>query len=215
VEASAPTPDDLAGLLAGGGQVTRRGPQARVSIVVDHPWRAAAVVAECGRCGVSATTVSTVDGHVGVRTVYSALLTPLAEAWTRGAAKQVPSGFVLGGRMLRLWAAAQGRPGTGLGTASGTGLGTASGSGLGAVSGTGLGRLGGPLGIYLLALGHLDTPIWGPLGSALAAVGLAAQLVTPRGAGPAYRIAGRRRISRLTEMVGDPPKQAPPGVWPS
>jgi hypothetical protein len=39
--------------------------------------------------------------------------------------------------------------------------------------------------------------------------------VSPRSGGSSYRIVGRRRVARLAEMIGDPPKQAPPGAWPS
>ena len=124
-EATPPEPGDLAGLLAGRGLVSRVGDAAQVSIVVDHPWRASVLVAECARRGIAATSVSTASDHVGVRTAYSPQLT------------------------------------------------------------------------------------------ALAAVGLGAQLATPRGSsGASYRIVGMRRLDRLAEMIGDPPKQAPPGIWP-
>jgi hypothetical protein len=32
--------------------------------------------------------------------------------------------------------------------------------------------------------------------------------------GPAYRIAGRRRLARLAELVGERPTAAPPDAWP-
>jgi hypothetical protein len=181
-DSAQPQPDDLAGLLTCGGQLTRLGGTTRVSIVVDHPWRAAALVAECGRRGLAATSVATADENVGVRTAYSVLLTPLAEAWTRGAVIRVPGGLLLDGRMLRLWAQA-------------------------------CGYAEGPSS-YVLGLARVEA-LWQPLGAALAAVGLGAQFVTARGSGPSYRIVGRRRLSRLVEMLGDPPKQAPVGSWPS
>ena len=184
VEASPPEPGDLAGLLAGAGHVTRFGQTARVSIIVDHPWRASVLVAECARRGLVATCVSTVEEHIGVRTAYSALLTPLAQGWTRGSVKRPPPDLILDGRMLRLWVEAEGwseDPGT-----------------------------------YVLPLGRTDELTREPIGAALAAVGLGAQLVSPRGDGrPSYRIVGKRRIARLIEMIGDPPKQAPAGIWPS
>lgn len=184
VEAVPPEPGDLAGLLAGGGQVVRLGGTARVSIVVDHPWRAAVLVAECARRGLAATRVSTVEDHIGVRTAYSTLLTPLAETWLFGAVKRAPRGLILDGRALRLWAEAAGRS-------------------EGSVS-------------YSLRLGRSDEAAYQSIGAALASVGLAAQLVSPRGgSGPSYRVVGRRRIARLVEMIGDPPKQAPADVWPS
>jgi len=184
VEAASPSPADLAGLLAGSGHVTRLGGTARVSIVVDHPWRASALVAECARCGLVATCVSTVDDHIGVRTAYSALLAPLAEAWTRGSVKRPPPGLLLDGRMLRLWVEAEGYSES--------------------------------PGVYALPLGRSDEFAREPIGAALASVGLAAHLVTPRGEARLwYRIVGKRRIARLLEMVGEPPEQTPPGIWPA
>jgi hypothetical protein len=178
----APEPDDLAGLLAGGGQITRpeATDNAQVSIVVDHPWRAAALVAECARRGLAATSVSTVDEHICVRTAHSPLLVPLAEAWAGGRA---PRGLMLDGRSLRLWVLAVGRQET-------------------------------PL-AYVLPLGRADEAARAIVGGALAAIGLGAQLVSPRGFGLSYRIVGKRRVQRLAELAGDPPKQAPPAIWPS
>ncbi|HEY1489290.1 MAG TPA: hypothetical protein VGF84_24510 [Micromonosporaceae bacterium] len=107
-EAAAPGPEDLAGLLAGPGQVVRMGGTARVSVVVEERWRAAALVAEMRLRGLSATCVSTVDEHYGVRTPYSSMLAGLASAWLYGAVKLPPPGFALEGRRLRLWVAAAG-----------------------------------------------------------------------------------------------------------
>jgi hypothetical protein len=44
-----------------------------------------------------------------------------------------------------------------------------------------------------------------PLASAMMRVGIAPTLIGTRGARPALRISGRRRLSRLVENVGDPP----------
>ena len=183
-EGSTPAPLDLAGLLAGNGEVARSGDAAQVSIVVDHPWRASVLVAECARRGLAATCVATVADHIGVRTAYSPLLVPLALAWTDGAVKRVPRGLMLDGGVLRLWVEAEGRYESS--------------------------------GAYVLPLGRVGEESRTALGAALAAVGLGAQLVSPRGSsGPSYRIVGKRRLSRLAEMVGDPPKQAPADIWPS
>jgi hypothetical protein len=103
IEAAAPGPEDLAGLLAGPGQVVRMGGTARVSVVVEDRWRAAALVAEMRLRGLTATCVSTVEEHLGVRTPYSSVLAPLANAWLQGAVKAPPPGFALEGRRLRLW----------------------------------------------------------------------------------------------------------------
>ncbi|MEN3307220.1 MAG: hypothetical protein V7603_3422 [Micromonosporaceae bacterium] len=108
VEAVPPAPEDLAGLLAGPGQVVRMGGTARVSVVVEELWRARVLVSEFTLRGLSATCVPTADEHIGVRTAYAASLAPLAGTWLRGALKVPPPGFVLDGRRLRLWAAAGG-----------------------------------------------------------------------------------------------------------
>jgi hypothetical protein len=184
VEAQPPSPLDLEGLLAGGGQVVRMGGTARVSIVVDEPWRARALTAECAQRDLSATCEpSTVEGHLGVRTAYATTLAPLATAWLRGAVKHAPTGFTLDGRRLRLWAMAAGSP------------------------------EGAQAYVFALGVSDGPT-VWGAVGAALAAAGLPAVLLGPRAGGPAYRIVGRRRLGRLAELVGEPPPHAPAGHWP-
>jgi hypothetical protein len=210
VEARPPTPMDLEGLLAGAGQVTRMGGTARVSIVVEAAWRAVALRAECALRGlVSTCEPATIEGHVAAetpepaealfgrapggiafRTAYSTALAPLGVRWLRGAVKHPPDRFALDGRRLRLWAVAAGSP-----------------DGVNAF----LLRLG------TRAPGHGETetePVWDAVGAALAGAGLPAVLLGPRAEGPAYRIVGRRRIARLAELIGEPPRQAPPGEWP-
>nr|BFE64076.1 hypothetical protein GCM10020063_086020 [Dactylosporangium thailandense] len=56
---------------------------------------------------------------------------------------------------------------------------------------------------------------WIAVGDALVAVGLPAVLVGADSGDPAYRIVGPRRISRLAELVGEVPAEAPAGVWPA
>ncbi|MFI6267848.1 hypothetical protein [Micromonospora zamorensis] len=68
---------------------------------------------------------------------------------------------------------------------------------------------------YLLRLGANDQECWEPIGVALAAAGLAGTLLSPNEGGPAYRITGRRRLARLAELVGEPPRAAPPKAWPT
>jgi hypothetical protein len=67
---------------------------------------------------------------------------------------------------------------------------------------------------YLFQLAPNDAGIWEPAGAALAAAGLAATFLGPRGGGPAYRVVGRRRMARLREYVGDPPAGAAAADWP-
>ncbi|MGC9668192.1 hypothetical protein ACNTMW_16755 [Planosporangium sp. 12N6] len=109
VEARPASPLDFEGLLAGAGQVVRMGGTARVSIVVDEPWRARALLVEARARGLTATCEpGEVEGHIGFRTAYSSALAALGAAWLRGAVKHPPPGFALEGRRLRLWAIAAG-----------------------------------------------------------------------------------------------------------
>lgn len=55
---------------------------------------------------------------------------------------------------------------------------------------------------------------WVVIGDALAAAGLIAVFVGPKAGGPAYRIVGLRRVTRLAELVGEPPVGAPQASWP-
>jgi hypothetical protein len=194
VEGRPPNPIDLEGLLAGAGQVTRMGGTARVSIVVDAPWRAAVLRAECALRGLSATVEqSAVEGHVAFRTAYSASLAPIGARWLRGAVKHPPEGFTLDGRRLRLWAAAAGSPD-------------------GAQAYTL--RLGASDATRQPDFVEEAEPLWNIVGAALAGAGLTAVLLGPRAGGPAYRIVGRRRLARLAELIGEAPPQAPPDEWP-
>lgn len=58
---------------------------------------------------------------------------------------------------------------------------------------------------YLLGLDPHAPDTHSPLASALMRVGIAPTLIGTRGARPALRISGRRRLSRLVESVGEPP----------
>jgi hypothetical protein len=183
-EAATPVPADLAGVLAGGGLVSLYGETAQVSVIVDHPWRAAALVAECARRGLAATSVSTPADHIAVRTAHSALLVPLARDWIAGAGQRVPPRLQLAGGALRLWAQATGRQ-------------------VNAAT-------------YVFPIGVTNEVDRETLGAALAQLGLGAQLAVQRGStGALYRIVGKRRLGRLVELIGDPPKQAPADSWPS
>jgi hypothetical protein len=99
---------DLEGLLAGNGQVVRRGSSARLSVVVEAEWRVAALVNEMASLGLAAD-VSPTEAGTAVGTPWSAQLLPIADAWTRGAVKCPPPGWVLDGSRLRWWSLAAGR----------------------------------------------------------------------------------------------------------
>ena len=111
-EAVEPSPADLAGLLAGPGQVMRMGGTARVSVVVDAAWRVHVLVAELVRRGLTAAWEQTADGRFAVRSAYSTRLSALAAAWSgEGDRKRAPRPLYLSGHALRLWGAAAGSAG--------------------------------------------------------------------------------------------------------
>jgi hypothetical protein len=58
---------------------------------------------------------------------------------------------------------------------------------------------------YLLGLDPHAPDTYSPLASAMMRVGIAPTLIGTRGARPALRISGRRRLSRLVENIGEPP----------
>ncbi|MFG2099535.1 hypothetical protein ACGFJ5_02950 [Micromonospora echinaurantiaca] len=107
-EAADPSVADLAGLLAGPGEVSVMGGTARLSVVVDAAWRVHVLVAELALRGLPASWEATEDERHAVRTSYTRALKPLAAAWLRGPVKRPPAGFHLNGRRLRLWLAAAG-----------------------------------------------------------------------------------------------------------
>ena len=107
-EAADPSLADLAGLLAGPGEVVRMGGTARLSVVVTPPGGCTCWSPSWPRAGCAASWEPTEDGRHLVRTSYASTLAPLALAWLRGAVKRPPAGFHLNGRRLRLWLAAAG-----------------------------------------------------------------------------------------------------------
>lgn len=184
-EGATPTPLDLEGLLVSAGQVIRMGGTARVSIVVEASWRAAVLLTECADRGIAASWEPA--------TVQGHL-----GVRTAYAAALAP----LGTRWLR---GAVKAPPPGL-ILDGRRL------------RLWLAAAGGPDGVdsFALRLGAGDgEAVWQAAGAALAVVGLPAVLLGPRAGGPALRIAGRRRLARLRELVGDPPRRAAPDAWPA
>ena len=105
-----PGVDDLEGLLMGIGQVVRLGGTARLSVLVDAPWRVEQVLSAYVERGLRGEVAPGEDeGVTSVRTPFSRTLRPVADRWVRGAVKAVPQGFVLDGSRLRLWAIGAGR----------------------------------------------------------------------------------------------------------
>ncbi|KOS53575.1 hypothetical protein [Rhodococcus rhodochrous] len=104
-----PDPADLGGLLAAHGHAVVSGDGARISVVVDEPWRADAIAELMAQAALSPEVTRTDEGHPLVRTTALPELVPIAAEWTRGAVKAVPAGWVPGSRALRAWVLAAGR----------------------------------------------------------------------------------------------------------
>ena len=172
-EAVPPAFTDLAGVLAAAGQVVMVGEGARLSVVVEADWRAAALADLIVAAGLRAEISRTEEDNPLVRTAVDARLLGIAADWTRGAVKTVPSHWLPGPRELRAWTLAAGTPDADR---------------------------------YLLGLDPHAPDTHSALASALMRVGIAPTLIGTRGAHPALRIGGRRRLSRLVENVGEPPE---------
>ena len=175
-ESVPPAVSDLTGLLATAGQIVIVGAPkalgARLSVVVDRPWRAVALSEMIAETGIQAEIGRTDEDTPLVRTAVDPRLLGLAKDWTRGAVKTVPAHWLPGPRELRAWTLAAGYP---------------------------------EADRYLLGLDPHAPDTHSPLASALMRVGIAPTLIGTRGARPALRISGRRRLSRLVENVGEPP----------
>ncbi|GAA4388784.1 hypothetical protein [Tsukamurella soli] len=167
-----PSPADLAGLLAASGQVVEVGGVARVSAVVADDWRADALAEMIVESGLDPQRGRSEEGSPVVGVAQTPALAEIAAAWTRGAVKVVPAGWVPGSRAVRVWALAAGK-------ADGD--------------------------CYLLGLDPHCPDSYAPLATAMMRTGVAPTLVGTRGARPALRVTGHRRLVRLAEMVGAPP----------
>ncbi|MET3807052.1 hypothetical protein ABIB25_004074 [Nakamurella sp. UYEF19] len=189
-----PRVEDLGGLLAANGQISRSADGARLSILLPDEWRAKTLLREFRVRDVEAeylpaaealsigllTEEGTTTG-VLLRSSRTHELDALAREWTRGAVKSVPSALVAAAGLMRCWTLAAGRHD----------------------------EAG-----YLLGLDRHAVDTWEPLASACARAGLAGALIGPRGGGPALRIVGHRRHARLVELLGTPPPEAPKTAFP-
>jgi hypothetical protein len=100
---------DLEGLLAGNGQVVRRGDSARLSVVVEEDWRVTALIAHMATSFGMTADVAPAETGSAVGTPWRTELLPIADSWSRGAVKRPPDGWVLDGSRLRWWCLAAGR----------------------------------------------------------------------------------------------------------
>jgi hypothetical protein len=113
-ESVPPAVADLSGVLAASGQIVMVGARdaagARLSVVVDQPWRASALAEMIYEAGLEPEIARTEEDTPLVRTAVSDLLRPIAAEWTRGAVKTVPPRWLPGPRELRAWTLAAGMP---------------------------------------------------------------------------------------------------------
>jgi hypothetical protein len=199
-----PRVEDLGGLLATHGQISRSAGGSRLSILLADEWRAKALLREFRVRDVEGEQLPAAQalagglltdladgssppdpgGPMGVllRTHRTTALDFLAADWTRGAMKAVPVGLVAGAGLLRCWTIAGGRR-----------------------DDAG----------FVLGLDRHAPDTYDPLGSACARAGLAGTLVGIRSGGPGLRIIGHRRSTRLVELLGTPPPEAPAGAFPT
>lgn len=191
-DASQPRVADLAGVLCAHGTIVSfASSAARLSIVVDEPWRATALREEFAVRGVTATLTTADCGRPLVRTAFRSDLLGLATAWTSDGAKRVPDDFLLTGAVLRLWALAAGarerhdhKP-----------------------------RTGFLLGLDADAQGTHQPLLRGLRQAGLLSMSSKSSVVGVRTDSPSVRITGRARLRRLVELVGDAPIAAEP-AWP-
>lgn len=186
-ESQAPDPADLAGLLAAGGQCVVGAGGARLSIVVDAQWRADAIIEMMQHSTMPARSLR-------AEIVASEEGRPLArtamEPELTGVARRWVKGAVK--TVPEGWTPSA-RALRAWALAAGRSV----------------------EGHYLLGLDPHAAQTHTPLAAALARAGIAATPIGLRGGGPALRVTGRRRLSRLVENVGEPPDGAPTDAWPA
>jgi hypothetical protein len=208
-ETTEPSPADLAGLLAGPGQLGRMGGTARVSVTVDAAWRVHVLVQELHTRGLAATWAEIKPDFV--RPEHPAGESPPESEEPASAeepgepdeqAEPEPPRTLFEVRTAysrRLNALANGWPRAAAQLF---------------LSGPRL-RLwvaaaGGPhAGGYALGLDPAKDPQ--PLAAALVRAGLAGRVSDD---GRIYLVTGRRRLARLAELVGERPPAAPIESWP-
>jgi hypothetical protein len=104
-----PALTDLEGLLAGNGQVVRRGGEARVSVVVAPQWRVDVLAGAIHELFGVAPEITSAEAGSAVGTPWLAELRSMADSWSRGAIKHPPPGWTLDGSRLRWWCLSSGQ----------------------------------------------------------------------------------------------------------
>jgi hypothetical protein len=235
VEAYDPSPADLAGLLAGPGQLHRIGGSVRVSVRVDAAWRVHVLLPELAARGLEASWLPASDDEPAPAEVVELERVAEPEAHSEDPEKvaEAPEPDI---DDEDADPGSSGEEGAG-GEEAGVGFEVRT-----AYSGllSGLGRawldgaakraperffLSGPrlrlwaaaAGFrtpsgYVLRLGADDgLRSWEAVDAALTRAGAPGTILPGL---PGYRIAGRRRLTRLAELVGERPPAAPSDAWP-
>ncbi len=225
-----PRVEDLGGLLAAHGQISRSGSGARLSILLADEWRARALLREFRVRDVEAQIVSVADalsaglmdaewvdgdsGHPDPRSTEpdteSDAEQPDAGQAGRGSAGPPTTGVLL--RSERTKELDEVARNWNRGAVKAVPPGLVAGAGLLRCWTLAAGRA--DEGAYLLGLDRHAPDTFESLASACARAGLAGALIGARGGGPGLRIVGHRRHTRLVELLGTPPPEAPPGAFP-
>lgn len=210
VEATEPSPADLAGLLAGPGQLQQMGGTARVRVWVEAGWRVHVLIGELSRRGLPASWAPV---HRPPDLASEGPAEGASEGPSEGPAEraseepadrppelarafEVRTAYTTRlGELARRW---QDGPPARLHL-----------DGQALRLWAAAGGYPDPEG-YLLRLAGGDELRQAAIEAALRAAGLRPTLVP----GPAYRITGRR-LALLAELVGDPPGIAPADHWPA
>ena len=181
-----PEPADLEGALAARGQSTLTDAVAQVSVALDAPWRADALLALLAEAGLDPVrSEADQDGRCTVSTARSAALVSVVRRWRRGAVSAVPAGWTPSAGALRVWFLTAGR-----------------------ISPAGVIELGidaGP---------EQHAPRRDALGEALNRVGIRSTYVGSKGGGPMLRLGTARARARLAQNLGAAPAEVPQGCWP-
>ncbi|SNS18601.1 hypothetical protein [Actinoplanes regularis] len=203
-----PSPADLTGLLAGPGRLGRIGGTARVSVIVDDAWRVHVLVAELVARGLAATWAPVVEAPPAEPEkpedqdpveVRGELPVPEEEILDTPVEPPPPRFEVRTAYSRRLNALARAWPEAAAELfLSGPRLRLW-------VAAAGSPRPGG----YRLGLDPARDGL--AVDAALVRAGLAGRVSED---GRSYLITGRRRLTRLAELVGERPEAAPSEVWP-
>ncbi|MEO7124893.1 MAG: hypothetical protein ABI382_05315 [Nakamurella sp.] len=188
---------DLGGLLAAHGQVTAASGGARLSILLSQRWRATALVDECVARGIAADAVDAAE--VGAAAdMYDGILVDAATTLLRTERTEV----------LELLATDWTR-----GAVKAVPEALLAGAGLLRLWLIAAGRQ--TPGGYVLGLDPHAPGTHQRLAAVCARAGLAGAIVGAASDTPVIRLTGRRRLRRLLELVGGPPRGAPGDAWPA